>query len=115
MKLQSCWEGGIPLLQMVMVLQGGSFLQLHLQKGLHGVPGSLISIAGGTVETVVKNKVTKHMGKHVWVKLLQSHPGYCQGEYCCSGVLDVCESGSIWRDPMPTIHMDAQKPLDKCF
>lgn len=75
----------------------------------------LISIAGGTVEAVLKNKVTKHMRKHLWVKLLQSQPGYCKEESCHGGLLDLCESGSSWRDPVAIIHTDAQQPLTKCF
>ncbi|CAM5084504.1 unnamed protein product, partial [Eretmochelys imbricata] len=89
------------------------------KKGSRGDPGnyrlvSLSSISGKLVETIVKNKIVRHIEEH---KLLRkSQHGFCKGKSCLNNLLEFSEGVNKHvdkGDPVDIVYLDFQKAFDK--
>ncbi|CAM4592116.1 unnamed protein product, partial [Lepidochelys kempii] len=89
------------------------------KKGSRGDPGnyrpvSLMSVPGKLVETLVKNKIVRHIEKH---KLLcKSQHGFCKGRSCLTNLLEFLEGVNKHvnkGDPGNIVYLDFQKAFDK--
>ncbi|CAM5143906.1 unnamed protein product [Eretmochelys imbricata] len=89
------------------------------KKGSRGDPGnyrlvSLTSVPGKLVETIVKNKIVRHLEEH---KLLgKSQHGFCKGRLCLTNLLEFFEGVNKHvdkGDPGDTVSLDFQKAFDK--
>ncbi|CAM4529159.1 unnamed protein product [Caretta caretta] len=89
------------------------------KKGSRGDPGnyrpvSLMSVPGKLVETIVKNKIGRHIEKH---KLLcKSQHGFCKGRSCLTNLLEFLEGVNKHvnkGDPGDIVYLDFQKAFDK--
>uniref|UniRef100_A0A452IGB1 Reverse transcriptase domain-containing protein n=1 Tax=Gopherus agassizii TaxID=38772 RepID=A0A452IGB1_9SAUR len=89
------------------------------KKGSRGDPGnyrlvSLTSVPGKLVETIVKNKIVRHIEKH---KLLSnSQHGFCKGKSCLTNLLEFFEGVNKHvdkGDPVDIVYLDFQKAFDK--
>ncbi|CAM4524930.1 unnamed protein product [Lepidochelys kempii] len=89
------------------------------KKGSRGDPGnyrlvSLTSVPGKLVETIVKNKIVRHLEEH---KLLgKSQHGFCKGRLCLTNLLEFFERVNKHvdkGDPGDTVSLDFQKAFDK--
>ncbi|CAM5086896.1 unnamed protein product [Natator depressus] len=88
------------------------------KKGSRGDPGSyrpvsLISVPGKLVETIVKNKIVRHIEEH---KLLRkSQHGFCKGRSCLTNLLEFFEGDTKHvdkGDSLDTVYLDFQKAFD---
>uniref|UniRef100_A0A8C3IBY2 Reverse transcriptase domain-containing protein n=1 Tax=Chrysemys picta bellii TaxID=8478 RepID=A0A8C3IBY2_CHRPI len=77
-------------------------------------PVSLMSVPGKLVETIVKNKIARHLEEH---KLLgKSQHGFCKGKSCLTNLLEFFEGINKYVDkwdPVDIVYLDFQKALDK--
>ncbi|CAM5097662.1 unnamed protein product [Natator depressus] len=77
-------------------------------------PVSLTSVPGKLVETVVKNKIVRHIEEH---KLLgKSQHGFCKGKSCLTNLLEFFEGVNKHvdkGDPVDIVYLDFQKAFDK--
>ncbi|KAM7181807.1 uncharacterized protein RBU57_000458 [Macrochelys suwanniensis] len=89
------------------------------KKGSRGDPGnyrpvSLTSVPGKLVETIVKNKIVRHIEEH---KLLgKSQHGFCKGKSCLTNLLEFFERVNKHvdkGDPVDIVYLDFQKAFDK--
>ncbi|CAM4678027.1 unnamed protein product [Lepidochelys kempii] len=89
------------------------------KKGSRGNPGnysrvSLKSVPGKVVETIVKNKIVRHIKEH---KLLgKSQHGFCKGKSCLANLLEFFEESNKHvdkGDPVDIVYLDFQKAFDK--
>ncbi|CAM5175590.1 unnamed protein product [Natator depressus] len=86
------------------------------KKGSRGDPGnyrpvSLTSVPGKLVETIVKNKIVRHIEHH---KLLpKSQHGFCKGRSCLTNLLEVFEGVNKHVDKGDPVDIDFQKAFDK--
>ncbi|CAM4676294.1 unnamed protein product [Lepidochelys kempii] len=89
------------------------------KKGSRGDPGnyravSLTSVLGKLVETIVKNKIVRHIEEH---KLLRtSQHGFCKGRSCLTDLLEFFEGVNKYvdkGDPVDIVYLDFQKAFDK--
>uniref|UniRef100_A0A8C3H706 Reverse transcriptase domain-containing protein n=1 Tax=Chrysemys picta bellii TaxID=8478 RepID=A0A8C3H706_CHRPI len=89
------------------------------KKGSRGDPGnyrpvSLTSVPGKLVETIVKDKIVRHIEKH---KLLSnSQHGFCKGKSCLTNLLEFFEGVNKLvdkGDPVDIVYLDFQKAFDK--
>ncbi|CAM4590202.1 unnamed protein product, partial [Caretta caretta] len=89
------------------------------KKGSRGDPGnyrpvSLTSVPGKLVETIVKNKIVRHIEEH---KLLhKSQHGFCKGRSCLTNLLEFFEGVNKHvdkGDPVDIVYLDFQKAFDK--
>ncbi|CAM4543822.1 unnamed protein product [Lepidochelys kempii] len=73
-----------------------------------------MSVPGKLVETIVKNKMVRHIEKH---KLLgKSQHGFCEGKSCLTDPLEFFEGVNKHvdkGDPMDIVYLDFQKAFDK--
>ncbi|CAM4553636.1 unnamed protein product [Lepidochelys olivacea] len=78
------------------------------------IPGSLTSVPGKLVETIVKNKIVRHIEEH---KLLgKSQHGFCKGRSCLTDLLEFFEGVNKHvdkGDPVDIVDLDFQKAFDK--
>ncbi|CAM4652894.1 unnamed protein product [Caretta caretta] len=73
-----------------------------------------MSVPGKLIETIVKNKIVRHVEEH---KLLhKSQHGFCKGKSCLTNLLELFE----WvnkhvdkGDPVDIVYLDFQKAFDK--
>ncbi|KAG6940840.1 hypothetical protein G0U57_011320 [Chelydra serpentina] len=88
------------------------------KKGSRDDPGnyrpvSLTSVPGKLVETIVKNKIVRHI-EH---KLLgKSQHGFCKGKSCLTNLLEFFEGVNKHvdkGDPVDIVYLDFQKAFDK--
>ncbi|CAM4600474.1 unnamed protein product, partial [Lepidochelys olivacea] len=89
------------------------------KKGSGGDPGnyrpvSLTSVSGKLVETIVKNKIVRHIEEH---KLLgKSQHGFCKGKSFRTNLLEFFERVNKHvdkGDPVDIVYLDFQKVFDK--
>ncbi|CAM5146477.1 unnamed protein product [Natator depressus] len=89
------------------------------KKGSRGDPGSyrLVSlklVPGKLVETIVKNKIVRHIEEY---KLLsKSQHGFCKGRACLTNLLEFFEGVNKHvdkGDPVDIVYLDFQKAFDK--
>ncbi|KAG6933041.1 hypothetical protein G0U57_020115, partial [Chelydra serpentina] len=89
------------------------------KRGSRGDPGnyrpvSLTSVLGKVVETIVKNKIVRHIEEH---KLLgKSQHGFCKGKSCLTNLLEFSEGVNKHvdkGDPVDIVYLDFQKAFDK--
>ncbi|CAM5105037.1 unnamed protein product [Natator depressus] len=89
------------------------------KKGSRGDPGnyrpvSLTSVLGKLVETIVKNKIVRHIDE---CKLLRkSQHGFCKGRSCLTDLLEFFEGVNKHvdkGDPVDIVCLDFQKAFDK--
>ncbi|CAM5130961.1 unnamed protein product [Natator depressus] len=89
------------------------------KKGSRGDPGnyrpvSLTSVPGKLVETIVKNKIVRHIEEH---KLLcKSQHGFCKGRSYFTNLLEFFEGVNKHVDkgnPVDIVYLDFQKAFDK--
>ncbi|CAM4408569.1 unnamed protein product, partial [Caretta caretta] len=88
------------------------------KKGSRGDPGnyrlvSLTTVPGKLVETIVKNKIVRHIEEH---KLCKSQHGFCNGRSCLTNLLEFFEGVNKHvdkGDPVDIVYLDFQKAFDK--
>ncbi|KAG6938185.1 hypothetical protein G0U57_007088, partial [Chelydra serpentina] len=89
------------------------------KKGSRGDPGnyrpvSLTSVPGKLFETIVKNKIVRHIDEH---NLLgNSQHGFCKGKSCLTNLLELFEGVNKHMDkgdPENIVYLDFQKAFDK--
>ncbi|CAM5148917.1 unnamed protein product [Eretmochelys imbricata] len=89
------------------------------KKGSRGDPGnyrpvSLTSVPGKLVETIVKNKIVRHIEEN---KLLHKRQhGFCKGRSCLTNLLEFFEGVDKHvdkGDPVDIVYLDFQKAFDK--
>ncbi|CAM5079620.1 unnamed protein product [Natator depressus] len=89
------------------------------KKGSRGDPGnyrpvSLTSLSGKLVETIVKNKIVRHIDEH---NLLgNSQHVFCKGKSCLTNLLEFFEGVNKHADkgdPVDIVYLDFQKAFDK--
>ncbi|CAM4478491.1 unnamed protein product [Lepidochelys kempii] len=77
-------------------------------------PVNLMSVLGKLVETIVKNKIVKHIEEH---KLLgKSQHGFCKGRSCLTNLLEFFEEVNKHvnkGDPVDILYLNFQKAFDK--
>uniref|UniRef100_K7EZH3 Reverse transcriptase domain-containing protein n=1 Tax=Pelodiscus sinensis TaxID=13735 RepID=K7EZH3_PELSI len=89
------------------------------KKGSRGDPGnyrpvSLTSVPGKLVETIVKNKIVKHVEEHNLLD--KSQHGFCKGKSCLTNLLEFFEGVNKHADkgdPVDIVYLDFQKAFDK--
>ncbi|CAM4650296.1 unnamed protein product [Lepidochelys olivacea] len=89
------------------------------KKGSRGDPGnyrlvSLTSVPGKLVETIVKNKIGKHIDEHHL--LGKSQHGFCKGTSCLTNLLEFFEGVNKHvdkGDPVDIVYLDFQQAIDK--
>ncbi|CAM4644795.1 unnamed protein product [Lepidochelys kempii] len=89
------------------------------KKGYRGDPGnyrpvSLTSVPGKLVETIVKNKIVRHIEEHKF--LLKNQHGFCKGRSCLTNLLEFFEGVNKHvdkGDPVDIVYLDFQKAFDK--
>ncbi|CAM4534756.1 unnamed protein product [Lepidochelys kempii] len=89
------------------------------KKGSRGDPGnyrpvSLTSVPGKLVETIIKNKIVRHIVEH---KLLRKNQhGFCKGRSCLTNLLEIFDGVSRHvdkGDPVDIVYLFFQKAFDK--
>ncbi|CAM4721027.1 unnamed protein product [Lepidochelys kempii] len=89
------------------------------RKGSRSDPGnyrpvSLTSVSDKLVETIVKNKIVRHIDEH---NLLgKSKRGFCKGKSCLTNLLEFFEGVNKHMDkgdPVDIVYLDFQKAFDK--
>ncbi|CAM5165119.1 unnamed protein product [Natator depressus] len=89
------------------------------KKDSRGDPGnyrpvSLTSVLGKLVETIVKNKIVRHIEEHNF--LCKSQHGFCKGRSCLTNLLEFFEGVNKHEDkgdPVDIVYLDFQKAFDK--
>ncbi|CAM4661225.1 unnamed protein product [Lepidochelys kempii] len=89
------------------------------KKGSRGDPGnyrpvSLTSVPGKLVETIVKNKIVRHIEEHIL--LCKSQHGFCIGRSCLTNLLESFEGVNKHvdkGDAVAMVYLDFQKAFDK--
>uniref|UniRef100_K7F0Y4 Reverse transcriptase domain-containing protein n=1 Tax=Pelodiscus sinensis TaxID=13735 RepID=K7F0Y4_PELSI len=89
------------------------------KRGSRGDPGnyrpvSLTSVPGKLVETIVKNKIVKHVEEHNLLD--KSQHGFCKGKSCLTNLLEFFEGVNKHADkgdPVDIVYLDFQKAFDK--
>uniref|UniRef100_K7F0M2 Reverse transcriptase domain-containing protein n=1 Tax=Pelodiscus sinensis TaxID=13735 RepID=K7F0M2_PELSI len=77
-------------------------------------PVSLTSVPGKLVETIVKNKIVKHVEEHNLLD--KSQHGFCKGKSCLTNLLEFFEGVNKHADkgdPVDIVYLDFQKAFDK--
>ncbi|CAM5145241.1 unnamed protein product [Eretmochelys imbricata] len=86
------------------------------KKDSRGDPGnyrpvSLMSVPGKLVETIVKNKIVRHIEEH---KLLRkSQHGFCKARSCLTNLLEGVNKHVDKGDPVDIVYLNFQKAFDK--
>ncbi|CAM5144910.1 unnamed protein product [Natator depressus] len=89
------------------------------KKGSRGDPSnhkptSLTSVLGKLVETIIKNKIVRHIDEH---NLLgKGQCGFCKGKSCLTNLVEFFEGVNKHvdkGDPVDIVNLDFQKAFDK--
>uniref|UniRef100_K7F032 Reverse transcriptase domain-containing protein n=1 Tax=Pelodiscus sinensis TaxID=13735 RepID=K7F032_PELSI len=74
---------------------------------------SLTSVPGKLVETIVKNKIVRHVEEHNLLD--KSQHGFCKGKSCLTNLLEFFEGvkHADKGDPVDIVYLDFQKAFDK--
>ncbi|CAM4545379.1 unnamed protein product [Caretta caretta] len=77
-------------------------------------PVSLMSVPGKLVETIVKNKIVRHIEEHKLFR--KSQHGFCKGISCLTNLLEFFEGINKHvdkGDPVDIVYLNFQKAFDK--
>ena len=77
-------------------------------------PVSLTSVVGKVLETLIKDRIGKHLNKYKRIK--GSQHGFTKGSSCLTNILEFYEAVSDWVDEgkaVDIVYIDFQKAFDK--